>query len=1045
MSKRLLRNVKIAFPVLVLLSLGLFLFTLSDGAYPGESAGLIAYHTGLDPFDTLLQPVWGMLARMIAIVSGVAFVTSLNLFSVVCGALSVGLLFVLVALIPHDRTIEEERSRFSASGVQTISGVAAALFYLYSIPFWSVANRAHYATFDVLLMLICTSMLVGVWILKSRKLLYAFAFVYGVGMVQSAAFILAAPVFAVLILYRLFERNMISWRLILTIAGWALLGFALILPAALRFYFTPAYEWRGIGGFHELLWILLRDQGRTALAAVRQVGWLLVLLVNILPWLVVVAVNKTGSKDKSKRFGSMLLHAIVFVLGVILLFNIPPSPMAIIQDGSQLVFAYLVSAVWFGYVIGYWYIVIGHMGIKNPDSEHPWRKISRYAWLILIAIAVMVSGVRNYELADARGGRSANIFADAVLDGMDGRNWLISNGFLDANIYIAASQRGKDVIILNPRFANIPAYLQYIASLTDDLRLQGLAQLGMGPFLREWLDTDPEIEPRLAVLDDPSIWLDNDFYPVPSLAVFVGQREAHPPIDVEIFMQRHRELWRTFLELPTLPDDRMAAIYDRWIRRHVSRLANNVGVFLEDHAFADAAFESYSSARSLDSRNISARMNQLNLAMREDRPEAEELDAELEDFLESLEGRLSLWALSAHYGFIRDPQAFVQQGMSWALSGRVRTAARDVERAMGLTGANPQLQRLLATLYLRGDRIEEGEQMYLQILGENPEDVHALSTLFRATLARGDAGQAEEYWKRLTGLGISLEALTVELVTLRLIQGQNDEARQLLEAHLRNRGDDARAWALLVLIAEQERDQELMARTLAQLTRLNNPAPEIRQQIARAQMFMGYLAAARDTLNRIIRSNPAHIGALEQILRLDVMEGDQDAALRHVQMLLSVDSGNPFGNYLLGTLQVARGDYALAENSIRRSLQRQEMPEALSDLAWLLQMRGAYQEAYPLARRAMELNPRNAATWSTLGRILLQLGRMDEASEALHQAIQLQPEHPVIKLNLVELYERQHLRADARNLLDEVMAVITMLPEEDRQRALTVSTRLRQN
>ncbi len=1044
MSERLLRYIKVGFPSLILLSFGLFLFTLSKGAYPGESAGLIAYHTGLDPFDTLLQPLWGLFARVIGFASGSAFVTALNVFSALCGALSVGLLFVIVANISHDRTLEEERCRFSSSQVQTVSGLAAALFFLFSIPFWTVSNRAHYATFDVLLMLVCTWLLMRVWMVKSRKLLYFFSFLYGVGMVQSSAFILAAPVFAFFILYRLFERNMIEWRLLLTIAGWALLGFILIIPAALRFYFTPAYEWRSISGFPELLWVLLRDQGRTALAAVRQVGWLLIMLVNILPWLAIVAINKAGSKDKSKLFGSLLLHLIVLGLGVILLFNIPPSPMAIIGDGSQLVFAYLVSAVWFGYVIGYWYILIGYMGIKTPAQDQSWRVAARLGWLVAVCGTLLVSGVRNFAHSDARGADTVNVFAEAVLDGMGDRDWLISNGIMDANVYIAAAQRQKDVTILNPRLANIPAYLKYMASLTDDLRLQGLVQLGLWPFLREWLETDPDIESRLAVMDEPSIWLDNDFYPVPSLAVFLGQRELVPPDDMGAYLQRHRDLWQAMLAVPVVSTDTLAGMYDRWTRRHTSRLANNVGVFLEDLDLTDEAYESYAMARLLDERNISALMNQLNVAMREERPSVAELDATLDELLASREGRPSLWALSANYGFVRDPQAFVRQGLSWAMSGRLRTAVRDVERAMAMTDGDPQLQRLLASLYLRGDRVEEGELLYLQMLEENPEDVQALSTLFRSALARGDGDMAQRYWERLMEVGVAADALTVERVTLKMIQGESEEARRVLQAHVRNRPEDARAWALLVMVAEGDQDQELMARTLEQLTRLNNPAPEIRQQIARAQLYMGYHSAARDTLSRIIRSNPGHIGALEQILRLDVMEGDQDAARHHVQMILSADSGHPFGNYLLSTLQVARGDYALAETSLRRSLQRSEMPEALSDLAWLLQMRGAFKEAYPLARRAMELNPRNPAAWSTLGRILLHLDRVEEANEALHEAIQLMPDHPVIKLNLVELFEQQGLRTDALALLDEVEAELTLMPESDRQRALALSTRLRQ-
>lgn len=1040
MSTRLLSSQRIVAPVIALIALAVYVLTLSPGAYPGESAGLIAYHTGLDPFDTLLQPVWGVLIRLLALLPLPNLAVSLNLFSALCAALSVGLLFRLTSSIPHDKTPEESRASFSATRAQLLSGIAAALFFAFSIPFWTVATRAHYLTFEALFILSCTWLFFNVWTWKSRRALYAFAFLYGLGMVQSAAFILASPIFLVALFFRLWQRDMLSAKMLFTIAAWTLVGFAMIIPAALRFYGSPAYEWREIDHFVELLWILMRDQGRTALSAVRQVGWMLILLINILPWFVVVAFAKKTSNDRTSRIGSFLLHLVVTVLGVILLFNITPSPLTVIADGTQLVFPYLVSAIWFGYIAGYWYVMAANL-TRGRDAAK-WLKPVKTTWSVAILLTLGVAAVLNMPRADGRGSAAPILMAEAIVESMGERDWLLSNGLLDANIYVAAAQQGKSITILNPRLSGIRPYRLYMAAQMGDPRLQGLAQLGLGPLLSEWLETDPNIEQRLAILSSPEIWVDAGFYPVPEVTLFGGQRTAEPP-DTEQYMVRHRSFWEALLDKPSLADEHPSGMYHRWLRAHASKVANNAGVFLEDSGFLDEAYESYTTAIQLDRDNISARMNQLSLAIRTERPEADELNEAFDDFIARREGRINLWALSANYGYVRDPQAYVQQGLSWALSGRLRSAVQDVERAIGIVGVNPRLQHLLGSLYVRGDRADEGEAVYRQLLEENPDDIEALAALFRSSLVRGDVVAARGYWEDLSGRRILPERLVPERATLKILENRTMDALRLLRDHLRTHQEDGRSWGMLILLAQQEGQEELLTASLAQLQRLGDESPDLLQVMAQAQLNLGYLPAARETLTRILRQRPSNVAALEMSLRLDVMEGNQDSATRNVERLLSVDPGNPLGNYILGTLQVSRRDFALAEVSMRRSLQRQELPEALNDLAWLLQHRGATDEAYPLIQRALELSPRNANAWSTYGVILLNKDRIDDASEALHQAIQLQPDNPLIQLNLVELYYRMNMPQDALMLLDNVMAVISLLPEDDRDRAMALSVRLR--
>ena len=1037
---------RILVPFFVLFPFAVYVWTLSRGAFPGESAGLIVNHTGLNPFGALSQPIWGVFVRLLAAIPVGDLALRLNLFSALCGALSVGLLYLIVDSIPHNKTREENRLGFGMRHVQHISGASAALFYAFSVPFWSVSTRAHHLTFDSLLLLACCWLFLQVWRTQRLRTLYLFAFLYGIGTVQSASFLLAAPFFAGFLLFNLWQREQLKWGHFLRLMGFALLGWSLIFPAAYRFYLSPAYEWRAFDGYFELLWVLVRDQGHTALSPFRQVGWILLLLSTLAPWLAVVAITKEAASEKSSRIASLLLHLIVAGLGGLLLFNLPPSPLTVLPDGSALALPYLLSAVWIGYVTGYWYAILSAVGAGFRSPRTPTRLGIGFSrtWVALVAIALSLAAVRNLPLADGRRAQAFDVMARAVVNQMEGRTWLLSNGVLDPHIQIAAAEKNSEMIVLNMRLSRFSEYRRYMASLFDDPRLRGLAQLGLSPLLREWLESDPGIGEHLAILAAPDIWVDTGFTPIPQVALFHGVRRGdEPDVDPAEYLARHRAFWDELLALPVSDPDHPSHRREQWLRSHASKVANNAGVFLEDQTHHEKAFTCYTMARRLDKDNISALMNQLSLATRRNRPEVEILEKELDKLLEARTDRLNLWALSAHYGYVRDPQAYIQQGMAWARSGRVGSAVSEVERAMELTGPQRSLRHMLGSLYMRDARLEEGEELYRQLLEEDPDDVQAMLTLARLALARGESDAARDGLATLRQKGVPERHLRVEEASLLLMEGAREEAREMLAVQTEEHPEDARAWRLWLMLAADAGDTAAIGRARERMSRVERPSPEVLLVLAQAHEMQGDVTGTRAALTRVIQHHPGNVPALEHLLRLEVREGDRDAARRRVEQLLSADSGNALGNYILGSLQVAQGEYALAENSYRRSLDRREIPEALNDLAWLLQLRGQYDEAYPLSRRAILLNPRNAYAWSTYGAVLMHLGNLDEAEESLYRALELSAGNPLIQLNLAELFEKRGRYDDALELVEQIMEELAALPDADARRALELSTRLR--
>jgi predicted Zn-dependent protease len=169
------------------------------------------------------------------------------------------------------------------------------------------------------------------------------------------------------------------------------------------------------------------------------------------------------------------------------------------------------------------------------------------------------------------------------------------------------------------------------------------------------------------------------------------------------------------------------------------------------------------------------------------------------------------------------------------------------------------------------------------------------------------------------------------------------------------------------------------------------------------------------------------------LLRLDVQEGRKDLATQHIRSLLLLDPGHPFANQVLASFHLERKEYALAETSLRKSLQRQRTPSVLNDLAWVLQERGALQEAETLIREAVKADPAPYNFWDTLGVILLKLNKLDEAEESLKKAVSLFSEDSVVQVHLAELYEKKGEGRRAAALAEDLLGRAPGLPPEDRE------------
>jgi tetratricopeptide (TPR) repeat protein len=1025
--------------LLGLAALGLYLFTLSTGPYPGDSATQMAQQLGLEPFGAGSHLLWSLLVDLVVRLPLGGMVMRLNVLSAICGALAVWLLFRVVAEAVWLVVTVDDTNRRATGNASLLAGMASALALMGSIPFWYASNRFHVASFDILLLILVARVFVAFSKEASLGLGLLFALLFGVGAVESATFIVMGPVALIGVIGVLWYDGDLRWSRVFGLAGALLLGLLVYLGAAWQFMHGDEFIFAVGGDFWQALYYILRGQYGLIARSLPQLGWLLVILVGIIPWVTVLLVGRRGLNEE-KDWGFFILHAILTVVAVAMFFNAPLSPWPLLGTNRLLVAPYVLMAVVFGYLTAYWFLVPRMWG-QNAEPEERgriwWREHGGWIPAFCLLAAAVAAGTLNFKVADARAGGAVQEFAQSVVDSVSGRTWLVTDGQLDGNLMIAAKEAGIPLRLLNTRMGNNAIYMRYLARSFEDPRLRSLAEVDVLAFLREWMATDTNFCGTVALMTLPDIWLAGGFHPVPDRTLFVGVR-AMTEVDPEALWEQHAE----FVKKPFLGVLRQARTNDpliapaaAYVLRQCSMVANNLGVVLEDTDRRQQAYAAYARAREWEPGNVSALLNQLTMIERGyAAPDAAQVKADFDELAGTLKQKLQIWSLSRYYGYVRLPEAFANLGMVWALSGEPGMAVAGFKRAIELSPEKKdELTQGLAMAYLAQDQAEAGAALYRELLEKDPKNVSALFALARLAARQNRFDEAAALLDRAEKAGVAKDRVAMEYAVMHLAAGEPGKARVVLQELVDLNPDLVTAWAMLAGVVMQMGDTKALEQCERKLERLKDQDFLTLVVLGQIALNRADYIGARSRLDSALVLRPNMPALLDLILRLDVQEGRKDLATQHIRSLLLLDPGQPFANEVLASFQIERKEYALAENSLRKSLERRRSPSVMNDLAWLLQTRGAFKEAEDLVREALKADDKQYNYWDTLGVILTRQGAFAEAEEALKKAVSLFADDPVMQVHLAELYEKKGEGRRAATLAEDLLGRAADLTLEDRE------------
>lgn len=1076
------------------LLLAVYGVTLSRGAYPGASAEAVARALNLTGEPLLAHPLWALLTRGVGTFAGRHAVVALNLFNACCAALAAvffgHLLTHWLYYILHARQYREpyllhpdeeegewtERERAKPLPASIIScplidagsanaliarvgGWTATAALAFSMPYWSASTRLYAHVFDVLLLVITLWALLMHRLNPSLVWALVVASLCGLGCVESHVFVVASPVFYLILLgNRLqaqenWERQM-ALSMVLSVGG-AVVG--LLLLNGLR-----ASDLPGLPALQATLLSLLRHHAAQIVAAWPGIGWIWSLFFIVVPLVVMVYAGSHFLAQWS--ISNVILHVILTTGSAFCLLNRSfwHWQRAEALDRLPVMASVAVAAV-AGYLVSYWcrwgFVRDAEVAVEEkPEEEEAvvahtdiggltarWMgRILGCGLVAVIAFAVYL----NAALADGRKGAFTDVFAGHVLDRLGQESWVVSNGMLDHHLQVLARARGRNLRLVsfaqtygeNTRATKqIRLVIAADPSLADDRsRLYTAAALGPMSLARELLQT-PVVGPaRLLSVGLPEVWAMAGYRPVPVGFCFSGSLDLHSLPLAEV-MQANQDFWEQAVALLAPSDLRLPVMVGRFravMRREAGRSATLFGVLLEDLADAEAAFSAYAAARRIDPQNLSALLNQYALAIGGTQADARPLlERDLQTRLRHEKARPPVEVIVRTYGEIRQPGILLQYGRAWSGVGQPDLARFELQRAKALAPADVGVNRQLAAFAMRQSDDVTGAAAYQAVLAATPDDFLAMVGMASVALARGSLDEAQQWLDRASQAGAATAVLAVPQAAILRATDRSAEAVSLLRVATETRPDHLEAWALLAeLLLAQGEVVEVEKRILPTMARFAGKKDHVLVHLVRAALYRtrqpANLTAARTSLVHALKLQPDLSAVWGDLLELSFALGDLTLRERDAAAALRMNPDHAFANYLLATVLLERGDLARAEDLFHRSLAVHPTAEAYNDLAETLRQRQRLEEAEQAVRQALARDERSYAAWDTLACVLRDRDRLAEAEEAAKHSLTLYSSDPRTYLTLAHIFLLQGRHTNARTVLRREILHVPDLPEE---------------
>jgi tetratricopeptide (TPR) repeat protein len=402
------------------------------------------------------------------------------------------------------------------------------------------------------------------------------------------------------------------------------------------------------------------------------------------------------------------------------------------------------------------------------------------------------------------------------------------------------------------------------------------------------------------------------------------------------------------------------------------------------------------------------------------------------------------------------PRTLLELAAAYEQVRDFNNAAAVYKRVLDLSPEELEVLKRYAQSLLFADKLDEARLTYEKITAKKPDDVESylrLSQIHRQQGRFDAARAANDKAKELAPDNLEILYNDVNLLDA---EGRVNEAIDRLKAMIveaeKARYTDSEMSArnmLLERLGLMERSAERYDAAIATFTRLAeadpNQAGRAQAQIVETYRMAKDFAKAESVANEAYKKYPedrtlivvrasllADLGKSEDAIRdmKAFLKGREDhqnfitlaqiyeKAKRYPEMAEALQKAEEFASgedeqqtvvFLRGAMYERQKNFDSAEAEFRKVLAKDpESASALNYLGYMFADRNVrLEEAYEMIKKAVDLDPGNAAYLDSLGWVYFRMGKLQEAELALKQALQRFSKDPTIHDHLGDVYAAQ--------------------------------------
>lgn len=313
-----------------------------------------------------------------------------------------------------------------------------------------------------------------------------------------------------------------------------------------------------------------------------------------------------------------------------------------------------------------------------------------------------------------------------------------------------------------------------------------------------------------------------------------------------------------------------------------------------------------------------------------------------------------------------------------------------------------------------------------EFIAESPDDLTLRLTLGRTYENIGSDDDALDVYRQIAiDFPAQQDSMVARnrIVSIKIRQGEIDEARKLIREILADKEDNSEALLARAAFSFSERAYEDTIADLRIVLRSEEKSQRALLLLARAHVANGDMDLAQDAYRSLIGVNPAHSTASTELARLLARRGDSRLAEDVLRQRLKIDPNDR--NAATGLIQalLAQGDVEAAEAAARNMLELEdESGLAEFQLGRVLQAKESSLEAIAAYKLALEKNPGARQPLENLIRVLVNSGQTDEAIAYLKGHMAKYPEQRVPRFLLGAISAREGDSESAEKYFEEIIA-----------------------